>query len=146
MYKRQADTCLRQALFLDGKDDATLRARAIALWAMGRTQEALAAAGKCSLTDFSLLAKLQQTPPASAKDKAKNQEQQGKRKKLLVFLPVDASMWDSLDSVWRAAAADPEHCRTLVIPLPFSDRNPDYSETVWPVSYTHLTLPTICSV
>lgn len=126
-----ADTCLRQALFLDGKDDATLRARAIALWAMGRTQEALAAAGKCSLTDFSLLAKLQQTPPASAKDKAKNQEQQGKRKKLLVFLPVDASMWDSLDSVWRAAAADPEHCRTLVIPLPFSDRNPDYSETVW---------------
>lgn len=126
-----ADTCLRQALFLDGKDDATLRARAIALWAMGRTQEALAAAGKCSLTDFSLLAKLQQTPPASAKDKAENQEQQGKRKKLLVFLPVDASMWDSLDSVWRAAAADPEHCRTLVIPLPFSDRNPDYSETVW---------------
>ena len=126
-----ADTCLRQALFLDGKDDATLRARAIALWAMGRTQEALDAAGKCSLTDFSLLAKLQQTPPASAKDKAKNQEQQGKRKKLLVFLPVDASMWDSLDSVWRAAAADPEHCRTLVIPLPFSDRNPDYSETVW---------------
>ncbi len=126
-----ADTCLRQALFLDGKDDATLRARAIALWAMGRTQEALDTAGKCSLTDFSLLAKLQQTPPASAKDKAKNQEQQGKRKKLLVFLPVDASMWDSLDSVWRAAAADPEHCRTLVIPLPFSDRNPDYSETVW---------------
>lgn len=126
-----ADTCLRQALFLDGKDDVTLRARAIALWAMGRTQEALDAAGKCSLTDFSLLAKLQQTPPASAKDKAKNQEQQGKRKKLLVFLPVDASMWDSLDSVWRAAAADPEHCRTLVIPLPFSDRNPDYSETVW---------------
>lgn len=126
-----ADTCLRQALSLDGKDDATLRARAIALWAMGRTQEALAAAGKCSLTDFSLLAKLQQTPPASAKDKAKNQEQQGKRKKLLVFLPVDASMWDSLDSVWRAAAADSEHCRTLVIPLPFSDRNPDYSETVW---------------
>lgn len=126
-----ADTCLRQALSLDGKDDATLRARAIALWAMGRTQEALAAAGKCSLTDFSLLAKLQQTPPASAKDKAENREQQGKRKKLLVFLPVDASMWDSLDSVWRAAAADPEHCRTLVIPLPFSDRNPDYSETVW---------------
>lgn len=126
-----ADTCLRQALSLDEKDDATLRARAIALWAMGRTQEALAAAGKCSLTDFSLLAKLQQTPPASAKDKAENQEQQGKRKKLLVFLPVDASMWDSLDSVWRAAAADPEHCETLVIPLPFSDRNPDYSETVW---------------
>ena len=30
-----------------------------------------------------------------------------------------------------AAAADAEHCRTLVIPRPFADRNPDYSETVW---------------
>lgn len=43
-----------------------------------------------------------------------------------VFLPYKASMWDSLESVWRAAAADPS-CNALVIPIPYYDKNPDGS-------------------
>ncbi len=43
-----------------------------------------------------------------------------------VFLPYKASMWDSLESVWRAAAEDPD-CDAYVIPIPYYDRNPDGS-------------------
>ncbi len=43
-----------------------------------------------------------------------------------VFLPYKASMWDSLESVWRAAAEDP-CCTALVIPIPYYDRNLDGS-------------------
>lgn len=43
-----------------------------------------------------------------------------------VFLPYKASMWDSLESVWRAADEDPG-CRAYVIPIPYYDRNPDGS-------------------
>lgn len=42
----------------------------------------------------------------------------------VVFLPYKASMWDSLESVWRAAADDPE-CDAYVIPIPYYDRKPD---------------------
>lgn len=42
----------------------------------------------------------------------------------VVFLPYKASMWDSLESIWRAAAAD-EGCEAYVIPIPYFDRNPD---------------------
>ncbi len=43
-----------------------------------------------------------------------------------VFLPYKASMWDSLESIWRAADAD-EDCDAYVIPIPYYDRNPDGS-------------------
>lgn len=44
----------------------------------------------------------------------------------VVFLPYKASMWDSLESVWRAADAD-EDTDAYVIPIPYYDRNPDGS-------------------
>ena len=44
----------------------------------------------------------------------------------VVFLPYKASMWDSLESVWKAAEEDPE-CDAYVIPIPYYDRNPDGS-------------------
>lgn len=47
-------------------------------------------------------------------------------KKEVVFLPYKASMWDSLESVWRAADADPD-CNAYVIPIPYFDKNPDGS-------------------
>lgn len=43
-----------------------------------------------------------------------------------VFLPYKASMWDSLESVWQAADADPDW-DTYVIPIPYYDKNPDGS-------------------
>ena len=43
-----------------------------------------------------------------------------------VFLPYKASMWDSLESVWRAAEEDPD-CDAYVIPIPYFDKNPDGS-------------------
>ena len=42
----------------------------------------------------------------------------------VVFLPYKASMWDSLESVWRRADADP-NCDAYVIPIPYFDRTPD---------------------
>ena len=43
-----------------------------------------------------------------------------------VFLPYKASMWDSLESVWKAAEEDPD-CNAYVIPIPYFDKNPDGS-------------------
>ncbi len=43
-----------------------------------------------------------------------------------VFLPYKASMWDSLESVWKAADEDPD-CDAYVIPIPYYDRKPDGS-------------------
>lgn len=43
-----------------------------------------------------------------------------------VFLPYKASMWDSLESVWKAADGD-ENCDAYVIPIPYYDKNPDGS-------------------
>lgn len=43
-----------------------------------------------------------------------------------VFLPYKASMWDSLESVWQAADADPD-CDAYVVPIPYFDKNPDGS-------------------
>ncbi len=43
-----------------------------------------------------------------------------------VFLPYKASMWDSLESVWRAADED-ESCNAYVVPIPYYDKNPDGS-------------------
>lgn len=43
-----------------------------------------------------------------------------------VFLPYKASMWDSFESVWKAADRDPD-CDAYVIPIPYYDKNPDGS-------------------
>ncbi len=43
-----------------------------------------------------------------------------------VFLPYKACMWDSLESVWKAADEDPD-CDAYVVPIPYFDRNPDGS-------------------
>lgn len=44
----------------------------------------------------------------------------------VVFFPYKASMWDSLESVWRAADADPD-CDAYVVPIPYYDKNADGS-------------------
>ena len=44
----------------------------------------------------------------------------------IVFLPYKASMWDSLESVWKAAQED-ENADAYVIPIPYLDKNPDGS-------------------
>ena len=45
-------------------------------------------------------------------------------KKVAVFLPYKASMWDSFESVWMAAHDD-EMCEDYVIPIPYFDKNGD---------------------
>lgn len=47
-------------------------------------------------------------------------------KKELVFFPYSSSMWDSMESVWRAAV-DSGNFEVFVVPLPYFDRNPDRS-------------------
>lgn len=42
----------------------------------------------------------------------------------VVFFPYKASMWDSLESVWRAARED-KSCNACVVPIPYFDKNPD---------------------
>lgn len=49
-----------------------------------------------------------------------------KVRKEIVFLPYKASMWDSLESVWKAADQDPD-CDAYVIPIPYYDKKPDGS-------------------
>ena len=46
--------------------------------------------------------------------------------KEVVFLPYKASMWDSLETVWKKADADPG-VEAKVIPIPYYDINPDGS-------------------
>lgn len=45
-------------------------------------------------------------------------------RKTAVFLPYKASMWDSLESVWKAADTDPD-CDVYVIPIPYYDKTAD---------------------
>lgn len=47
-------------------------------------------------------------------------------RKEIVFLPYKVSMWDSLESIWRAADED-ENVDALVIPIPYYGKNPDGS-------------------
>lgn len=42
----------------------------------------------------------------------------------IVFLPYNASMWDSLESVWMAASED-EKCDAYVVPIPYFDKHSD---------------------
>jgi len=44
----------------------------------------------------------------------------------IVFLPYKSSMWDSMESIWKAANEDPK-CIVYVIPIPYYDRKPDHS-------------------
>lgn len=44
----------------------------------------------------------------------------------VVFFPYQASMWDSLASVWKAASNDAS-CHASVIPIPYFEKNPDGS-------------------
>ncbi len=44
----------------------------------------------------------------------------------VVFLPYKVAMWDSLESVWKAAADDPT-CDAYVVPIPYYDKNADGS-------------------
>ena len=44
----------------------------------------------------------------------------------IVFMPYKASMWDSMESVWKAACDD-EDCDAYVFPIPYYDRNKDFS-------------------
>lgn len=50
----------------------------------------------------------------------------------VVFLPYKASMWDSLESIWREFAAD-EACETSVVPIPFFEAN--HIENRWEECY-----------
>lgn len=52
------------------------------------------------------------------------------KRRQIVFLPYKASMWDSLESIWRAAEND-KSCDAYVIPIPYCDRNPDGSASTW---------------
>lgn len=49
-----------------------------------------------------------------------------KVRKEVAFFPYKASMWDSLESVYLAAKADPD-CDAYCVPIPYFDRNPDGS-------------------
>ncbi|MDR1571200.1 MAG: hypothetical protein LBS32_01610, partial [Clostridiales Family XIII bacterium] len=43
-------------------------------------------------------------------------------KKEIAFFPYKASMWDSFESIWEAACADPR-CFVSVVPIPYYDRD-----------------------
>lgn len=58
--------------------------------------------------------------------KAENAVKHMPVKKIAVFLPYKVSMWDSLESVWRAANCDSEW-ESVVIPIPYYNRNTDDS-------------------
>ena len=47
-------------------------------------------------------------------------------RKEVVFLPYKASMWDSLESAWKATDKD-DNTDAYVIPIPYYDRNADGS-------------------
>ena len=47
-------------------------------------------------------------------------------KRLIVFLPYKASMWDSFETVWEDEQKDTDN-EVMVIPIPYYDKNPDGS-------------------
>ena len=59
--------------------------------------------------------------------KAENSAKNDIKVKLeIVFMPYKASMWDSLESVWKAAVEVPD-CDAYVVPIPYFDRKSDHS-------------------
>lgn len=59
-------------------------------------------------------------------------------KKEIVFFPYKASMWDSMESIWKEASED-ERCETYVIPVPYYEKNPD--DTLGHMYYEGFELP-----
>lgn len=59
-------------------------------------------------------------------ERAAKAAEQIQTKTEVVFLPYKASMWDSLESVWKAAEED-ESCDAYVVPIPYFDKNADGS-------------------
>ena len=53
-----------------------------------------------------------------------------RQKKEVVFCPYKSSMWDSLESIWRAMSED-KRFHVYVVPLPYADRAPDGSAKEW---------------
>lgn len=53
------------------------------------------------------------------------------RKKTLLFLPYKASMWDSFESVYRAAMEDAAQVEALIMPIPYCDRGQDGTAVRW---------------
>lgn len=47
-----------------------------------------------------------------------------KQKIEVVFFPYNASMWDSLESIWKAADED-ENCNAVVVPIPYFEKDSD---------------------
>ncbi|MBD8497953.1 hypothetical protein [Paenibacillus arenosi] len=45
-------------------------------------------------------------------------------KHTIVFLPYSASMWDCMESIWKAAQKDPK-CECIVVPIPYYDIEAD---------------------
>lgn len=45
-------------------------------------------------------------------------------RRVAVFLPYKAALWDSLESIWRAADEDPD-CDVYVIPIPYCEKEFD---------------------
>lgn len=50
----------------------------------------------------------------------------------VVFLPYKASMWDSLESIWKCFDAD-ERCETSVVPIPYFEANRQLNQ--WDTCY-----------
>lgn len=50
----------------------------------------------------------------------------------VVFLPYKASMWDSLESIWKCFAAD-VRCETSVVPIPYFEANRQLNQ--WDTCY-----------
>jgi hypothetical protein len=50
----------------------------------------------------------------------------------VVFMPYNASMWDSLHTIWAAAQADPR-VEAIVVPIPYAERLADGSAGAWHV-------------
>lgn len=44
----------------------------------------------------------------------------------VVFMPYKASMWDSMESIWKAAKEDSE-CEVYVVPIPYYDKKEDHT-------------------
>lgn len=44
------------------------------------------------------------------------------KKSQIVFFPYKASMWDSMESIWKAAK-EREDCRVYVVPIPYYDKD-----------------------
>ena len=99
----------------------------------GTGTEAVARLEQYCETVYQISVQMQQIPAYKAYKslegsliKAENDIKHMPAKLEAVFLPYKVSMWDSLESVWMAADADP-NCDAYVIPIPYYDKNKDGS-------------------